>query len=790
MSIEMNCFRINGLQELHAEYRLFQIVGLQHETTEYYGNLQRIVRQLSYQMKAPVTTYDRKGDTFLVVPQGFGNPPDHITLVGTVATLKNTGETIDLDFETPSGELDPVRLRYLQFAFQAPLWKDPQLWQPGAGKPFFFKKPAKTLGKLDLYEGFSMRVTPHPEGGFGITLDLRRKLVSKSSLQANLSREEANKLKGRSCVYKMGHSWYEITIAGLSDVNIGEPSIPLNGKPVSLIDYLHTTSSRPVPASIANLSPNGAAIYYRTTGPQQKAAPAQLCYLVEDTHSSEGARHQPQTVISPFDRHRQINNIVRCFLAQVDVGNANLYVSKTPGRAQKKAFKVPVLRFGNGKMLSLAKNEKGLIAALKDYGRCRLSILEDKDAGFYEQSLLDRQYIVLPKSIEHSSGQQFLEELKVRVEALYPSGGDYDPELIIYDDLNNTRDFVGQSRAIKEAMDARVIKPGYALVMVHRYDRRARSAEQLSAWVVKEFARQFEVNASVIHTDVIKQSYSSVTRNGETRYVVKDAQCKRLTGYLRNVALNKILLTNGKWPFVLESSLHSDVIIGIDVKNNTAAFTLIANGGAIVRFSTSPSKQKEQLLMNQIVKFISELIRKESECFDHPPREIVIHRDGRAWSSEISGLKMACENLAKDGYLDPNYHLTVIEVAKSSPAPLRLFNVKPSNRDDGLYVENPIVGSWVQVTQEEGYVCTTGKPFKIPGTSNPLHIKRVVGNMPIEKCLADVFSLSCLTWTRPEGAARLPISIKLCDRSLFDEAAEYDEDAIEFENNNLEKETR
>ena len=29
---------------------------------------------------------------------------------------------------------------------------------------------------------------------------------------------------------------------------------------------------------------------------------------------------------------------------------------------------------------------------------------------------------------------------------------------------------------------------------------------------------------------------------------------------------------------------------------------------------------------------------------------------------------------------------------------------------------------------------------------------------------------------------RLPISIKLCDRSLFDEAAEYDQDAVEFEN--------
>ena len=35
---------------------------------------------------------------------------------------------------------------------------------------------------------------------------------------------------------------------------------------------------------------------------------------------------------------------------------------------------------------------------------------------------------------------------------------------------------------------------------------------------------------------------------------------------------------------------------------------------------------------------------------------------------------------------------------------------------------------------------------------------------------------------------RLPLSIKLCDRSLFDEAAEYDQDAIEFASAHLQEE--
>ncbi len=780
MSIETNCFRINGLDALNTTYRLYQIAGLRRDSPDYYSNVQQLVRRLSFQMKAPVTTCDREGETFLVIPTGFGDPPAHIMLVGAVAVLNDTGKTIDLDFTAVRPDLDPVRLRFLQFIFQGPLFRDSRLWQPGAGKPFFFKKPEKQFGAIDLYEGFAIRVVPHPEDGFGLVVDLRRKLVSRSSLPVFSTREQINALKGRSCLYKMGHMWFEVTLAGLADLSIGTPSIPLEGEVVSLIDYLHRKSRKPLPPAIANLPPDGAAIYYRTNGPDQRSAPAALCHLVEDTHSQEGARYQHETVIKPDDRHRQINRLVKMFLRQVTIGDITLSVSNRAGRTITKPFLPPKLRFGNDVTLSLEEKER----TINDYGLSRLTLLKDEKAGFFEQSSLDRQYLVLPRSVENSYGSQFLKDLKKQVDDLYPNGGGYDPEIIVYDDLNIKRDFIGQSRAIREAVENTDVRPGYALVMVHRYDRRPRSADQLVAWTVKEFPLRFDLNAAVIHTDVSKKAYTIVTHKGEARYVVKFAERKRLSGYLRNVALNKILLTNGKWPFILDTPLYADVVIGIDVKNNTAAFTLIANGGKIIRLSTSSSRQKEQLLKAQVTQFVSDLIRQEGAHFESFPKQIVIHRDGRTWPVEIEGLKEACRQLAVEGHLDQDWQLTVIEIAKSAPAPLRLFDVKRSKTRQRFYVEvkNPMVGNWIQTTPNEGYVCTTGRPFRIPGTSNPLHIRREAGTMPIEHCLSDVFSLSCLTWTRPEGAMRLPISIKLCDRSLFDEAAEYDQDAVEFGN--------
>ena len=780
MSIETNCFRIDGLDALSTTYRLYQIAGLRRDGPDYYGNVQRLVRQLSFQMKAPITTYDLKGETFLVVPTAAGDPPDHVMLVGVVAVLKDTGDTIDLDFTAALPELDPVRLRFLQFIFQGVVWKDSRLWQPRSGQPFFFKKPTKQLGEIDLYEGFAMRTALHPEGGFGLVVDLRRKLVSRSPLPTSARREQINALKGRSCVYKMGHNWFEITLDGLADLSIGTPSIPLDGEVVSLIDYLHRKSRKPVLASIANLSPDGAAIYYRTNGPEQRSAPAALCHLVEDTHSREGAKYQRETVIDPQYRHPQINRLVKMFLRQVSVGDVTLSVSDQARRTKTKPFWPPDLRFGNDKTLSFNRSEPNADFALKDYGRNRLMILKDKDAGFFEQSLLDRQYLVLPKSVENSYGSQFINNLKEHVDDLYPNGGGYNPEVIVFDDLNIRRDFVGQSRAIEKAVGNAQVKPGYALVMIHRYDRRPRSADQLAAWTVKEFPHLFDLKAAVIHTDMAKKTYTSFTHKGDTQYVVQPQKSNRFSGYLRNVALNKILLTNGKWPFILDTPLHADVVIGIDVKNNTAAFTLIAHGGKIVRLSTSQSRQKEQLLKAQVAKFVIDLVHQEGRYFDQLPKQIVIHRDGRAWPAEIEGLKEACGQLAAEGHLDQGWQLTVVEVAKSAPASLRLFDVKPSGNGRGLYVENPMVGNWVQTARNEGYVCTTGHPFPIPGTSNPLHIRLAAGAMPIEQCLSDVFSLSCLTWTRPEGVTRLPISIKLCDRSLFDEAAEYDQDAIEF----------
>ena len=117
MSTETNCFRIDGLDGLSTTYRLYQITGLRRDGPDYYSNVQRLVRRLSFQMRAPVTTYACGGRDLLRRPHRGRRPARSHYACRGIAVLKDAGDVIDLDFTEAHPELNPVRLRFLQFIF-------------------------------------------------------------------------------------------------------------------------------------------------------------------------------------------------------------------------------------------------------------------------------------------------------------------------------------------------------------------------------------------------------------------------------------------------------------------------------------------------------------------------------------------------------------------------------------------------------------------------------------------------------------------------------------------------
>jgi hypothetical protein len=129
-------------------------------------------------------------------------------------------------------------------------------------------------------------------------------------------------------------------------------------------------------------------------------------YLVEETHGAAGARNQPHTIIEPPDRYRQINRVVRMFLGSLKIGRVELKVAGRAGSAKSQPLPVPTLLFGNDKTLA-PKSDGNYVDSLRDYGRRRLRLLDDSSAGFFEQSPLARQHLVIPKSITTAAAHNF-----------------------------------------------------------------------------------------------------------------------------------------------------------------------------------------------------------------------------------------------------------------------------------------------------------------------------------------------------------------------------------------------
>ena len=596
-------------------------------------------------------------------------------------------------------------------------------------------------------------------------------------MHVHLNRLTFRQFEGQRCIYRYGHSWYEIRIEALSDLTVTEEQVPTREGPASLLDFIARESRKPIPAELASLPHDAAVLRYRNRRGEDRAAPAGLCYLVCDNQQND--LHE-RAILSPHIRRERARGFVSEYLTTLPFGDITLRVAAEPEQVQRRFFQVPDLEFGNGRRLSVRGTSGAAQVSLDNLGRARLDLLRNYNAGFHVKERFRRQYLILPVSVSESWGDRFLADLTRMVDGLYPEGGGYKPEVITYKD-RGPRTFRDQGKAILEAVATPLMESAYAMVMVHPpVDRRLRQHDLLAAMVIRELHKK-DIYAAVNHSAMGESSYMLVSdRDGTPRYDIREEERGRFMGYLRNVALNKILLTNNFWPFVLATPLHADVTVGIDVKNQTAGFTIIGGNGSSVRSYCRASRQKEKLLKEQVLTHLAQIIRDEAARQRGPVKSVVVHRDGRCWQSELDGAAAAVDKLKREGAMPPDGTLTVLEISKSAPVRLRLYSVQPRH-GRAPFVENPQVGDHTIINGNEGFLCSTGRAFFHKGTVRPLHVRCIVEGIPFADALEDAYALTTLTWTRPEDCSRYPVTLKLTDRWLGDEASEFDEEALIYE---------
>lgn len=778
MEYETNIFKIENFEELSAQYRIFDIVGLNSSSDEYEANLQHLVRKLSFTLKNPVIAIERKTQPKLVVRDESNileKLPSEINLTRITIYLKPTSDVLVLNYLNYTELTKDICLRFLNFDLQNHLNKFPELWQPGAGRPFYFKH-ADMFGKVGIHNGFAARFIELPTKEFGVLIEPTRKFVLSQPLPSHLTRDRFAPYKGKHFVYHFGHRWYEIKAEELHDLNASEYKYQRGTSTVSLIDDLRSQTGKPHPKELADLSNDTSVIFYRDNSHNLKGVPSSLCYLVPDSEDPTVSDLHDRSILGPQKRREEIKRIQNRFLDKIQFGTTNLLSVKTPFMVPKKLFQVPDFEFGNNAILSVRGTEHARKTDTFNLGKARKTLLLDSIHGFFSAGPFDRQYFVLPESINDSMGKAFLEELKKTVERMYPSGGGYNPIIVTYDDRSQNN-YIEMGWRIINTVKSAFKGEGYGLVMIPDYSRqRKRKHDELAALIIREL-QDIGIFASIIHTETVRDSFYLTDKESHPVYKIKDNRLPKLIGYINNVAINKILLTNNKWPFVLRTSLFADLTIGIDVKAHTAAFTSIDKLGKEIRTDFCSSKQKEKLSAQQTYAKLKVLISKEAKGSSDHFKRIVIHRDGKIFDTERKGILSAINDLIKEDIISPSIELAILEIAKHSSATLRLFEVTMQSGASEK-VDNPQIGSFVIMNTAEAYLCSTGREFFHKGSTNPLLIRYDYGTLDFEKVLEDFYYLTSLAFTRPEDCSRYPLTLKITDRRLSEVASDYDTEAL------------
>lgn len=783
--IEASIYLIKNLDQLRCKYRIYRVRGLSPDSRDYHKNAQFLVTKLSNITDSPCVLFATEEGVFIAQPDGYEELPSSLNLVRTTAKIEKEPELKELRLDSLDSVTTKLALWFLRGSIQRKFYHTPSLWQPRSGFPFYSKSPDPEFrissDDIDLFRGFAFRVVLLPDRGIGICVDVRSKYVSRHPLPTRISHNKFNKkYRGMNCLYEYGNRWYEIKIGDLHDLNASGLKLPPND--ISLFEEVHRKAGPRKSRNLLALPKDCSVLVYYNIWGEPRHAPSGLCRLTYGTDHPDVQRFHSKTIKVPHRRKRETQFVVDRYFRGLTFGSKRIRLSEKPLVVENRRFDIPDIEFGNNKVLSVRNSPGAIHVSLKRFPSKKKELLYSPEAGLFTKKQFYRQYLILPKSIYESFGKKFVDDMKNEVQKLYlGEETSYSPITVLYDD-SIQRSIPALGKEIIKALEKIDAKPGYGIVMIPRIrSRRMIKEDELANLVMREL-RKREIYVSIIHTTVPTESYEQVvSEDGSEDWILTSdpRQKSKYKGYLQNVVLNKILILNCCWPFVLKTPLNADLTIGIDVKNNTAGFTVIHKSGADITFYSSHSKQREQLSKSHIRTKIREIIVNQQKLSSRNIRDVVIHRQGKLFLGEKEGIIQALDKLAKIKLISPDYQCTFVEIRATSRVPFRLFEVTTYPAKQREWIENPTIGTYALISENDAFLCNTGPPYKHGGTTNPLHIVKD-GPLPMESVLEDVFYLANLTWTKIDDCSRQPLSIKMNDIRLREFAGEYDRDALRF----------
>lgn len=753
----INLFEIGNLTNKKISYRLYSIDALLRDEN-FVKNTNLLMKSVSLDLRQPTAMVIRDDTPFLALPSNTILSKKEYQLTPHAVTLSPCEGISQIDFGNMQRPDLPIAESFLRYAFQKPLMDHKDLW----GHSFrYYEKQAINRNdqsdRIDIFPGFVWNLN-YINRTFYISLDCTQKYIERAWLIEKHDQNDEKNFRYHLALYQNGNNWYMVQLWGFPQKSIAEQRFLPSGASDStdVYSYIQGKWKHNPPYWIANLDQNSPVVLYSYPNRKEQFYGAlALCKLSLSTQDDAVQRIHHKSILGPEDRLNRTRMYIEKFFRSALLGDSSVTVLPSHLEIDRKCFSIPLIRFGNNHILRIGQGnstDNVTSVPLKEMGNCRLRLLTDTKAGPLDRTSFNAQYLLLPQSTPRGVNEDFEKRFVLAMQKISHQGS-YSIRRILYDDRGKSS-LYQQVQSIMQAINSNQIQAGYALLVLpgnahanlHNYIKR-------ELWPNLQFqcamARKIEDLCS--QSNLVKQE----NNNSERKY----------SSYVQNCALG-MMMVNRKWLWSLESPLHHDMYIGIDVLNGIAGFTFIYEQGKKILFRDFPSKQKEKLTARQMRSILVNCLKEILAELPTAPRQLIIHRDGRSFEFEKLGLHQAISELISLNKLPSDLEAGIVDIRKSTAHNIRIFAEPRSEM-----IVNPQIGFYYVFDERDGVLCTTGYPFRFPGTAKPLYVSIADGNLKINNVLEDMFSLSQLVFTAPDKCMRLPATIKIADDFLEPVAA-------------------
>ncbi|SDW16836.1 hypothetical protein SAMN05444410_101402 [Hydrobacter penzbergensis] len=745
-------------------------------------NMQKVLMKIASVTSGPVAVYFKDGKKFIAVKADTEVENVEISLAPMIAKATLLPGNYDLNFNSLTSNNRELAIRFLEFAVKEHLGNHPKLWRYSAYQ-YFLRKPIfnEPHSQIDVFSGFNFKIVPQPDGHFYIALDLSYKYTDKKFLHEHLAGEDIEvmkkRLKGRKCLYFGGDSWYQVQIASLGKA-IKEQDFALNGKKYTVLDWAMKHTKSETFNMQKHLFPDTPALIFNYPGNTSKyfngaACLAKMLYTTADDFVN--GMHN-KTIQNPNNRFYYLRTFIKHNFQGIVFNGVELKVNQYPLSETLKIFPLPGLKFNNGiEMKSLVLDER-YERAIEDFGKLRRANIMRN--GILNKTQFNPQYLLVPDSIDFQLAKAIQSTFSKDMKLYARNFEEF--TLIVYKDLKSSSAY-RQYNEIKDALSRHNATHGNALFLLP--DAEVESAyyiRNLHDCVKKNFYKSIKFQCASARKVASFYSGYSDRENG---YIFKLNQdgLRSYRSYISNLFF-EYLIVNQKWAYALSQPLNHDIYIGLDVHDHYAGFLFFyRNGEKIVFDYTEVSNRtgtfrNEKISAKVIIDKLLENLKRHIPQHAKNPNSIILLRDGRSFGEEGKAMKTVLGELAKDGLIDANkINWGIVDIHKNTAIPYRVALEKGGYNN----LSNPISGTYKLFDATTGFLFTTGYPFKIPGTVQPIHITLVEGNADFESVMQDIFHQCILAFSAPDKGGSLPVVLKLIDTMIRSFAHSLTEKSLE-----------